>query len=154
MDFYELLKSVHVLGAVIWVGGATATQLYAMRAKSSGEPARLAAFARDAEWVGPRVFLPMSLILVVTGFAMIADRNWDYEAWIIIALVAWAASAITGAAFLGPESGRVAAAVEREGPESPEAQRRISRIFLISRIELLILLVIVVDMVVKPGAGI
>ena len=154
MDFYELLKSIHVLGAVIWVGGAAATQLYAMRAQSSGEPARLATFARDAEWVGPRVFLPMSLILVVTGFVMIADANWDYEAWIVIGLAAWAASAITGAAFLGPESGRVAAAVDREGPESPEAQRRIKRIFLISRIELLILLIIVVDMVVKPGAGI
>lgn len=152
MDAYELSKTIHVLAAVIWVGGAAATQLYAMRAKASGEPGRLAAFARDAEWIGPRVFLPMSLLLVATGFWMIAEGNLEWEAWIIIALVAWAASALTGAAFLGPESGRVAAAIDREGPESPDAQRRISRIFLISRIELLILLLIVVDMVVKPGA--
>jgi uncharacterized membrane protein len=152
MDAYELSKTIHVLAAVIWVGGATASQLYAMRTRASGDPARLASFARDAEWIGMRVFLPMSLFLVATGFWMIGEGNLDWEAWIIIGLVAWAASALTGATFLGPESGRVAAAIEREGPESPEAQRRISRIFLVSRIELVILLIIVVDMVVKPGA--
>lgn len=152
MDTYELLKTIHVLAAVIWVGGAAATQVYAIRASRSDEPGRIALFARDAEWIGTRIFLPMSLILVATGFGIIADVDYDYEAWIVIGLAAWAASALTGAAFLGPESGRIAGAIDRDGPESPEAQRRIKRIFVISRIELLILLLIVVDMVVKPGA--
>ncbi len=40
--------------------------------------------------------------------------------------------------------------VEAEGPESPAAQARISRILLISRCELVILIAVVVNMVVKP----
>ena len=152
MDTYELLKTIHVLAAVIWVGGATATQVFAIRANRADDPTKIAGFARDAEWIGTRVFLPMSLILVATGFGIIADVDYDYEAWIIIGLGAWLASAVTGAAFLGPESGRIAAAIDRDGPESPDAQRRIKRIFVISRIELLVLMIIVIDMVVKPGA--
>ena len=40
--------------------------------------------------------------------------------------------------------------IEREGPESPEAQRRIRRILLISRCELVVLMAVIVNMVVKP----
>ena len=154
MDLFELLLTIHVLAAVIWVGGATITQVFAVRANRSDDPTKIAGFARDAEWVGTRIFLPMSLILVATGFGIVADAEFYElgEAWIIIGLAAWAASVVTGAAFLGPESGRIAAAIDRDGPESPDAQRRISRIFVISRIELLVLMIIVVDMVVKPGA--
>jgi hypothetical protein len=57
---------------------------------------------------------------------------------------------IVGAGFLGPESGRIGKIIEREGLESPEAQWRIARILLISRAELVILLTVVVNMVVKP----
>ena len=152
MDFYELLKTLHVLAAVVWVGGATATQVFAIRADRSDDPMKLAGFSRDAEWIGLRIFLPMSLILVATGFGMIGDADIDFEAWIIIGLAVWLASAVTGSAFLGPESGRIAAVVEREGPTSPEAARRIQRIFVISRIELLLLMIVVVVMVTKPGA--
>jgi hypothetical protein len=41
--------------------------------------------------------------------------------------------------------------VDQRGPEDPEYQRRLSRIFLISRIELLALILVVLDMAVKPG---
>jgi hypothetical protein len=146
-----VLLSIHVLMAVIWVGGAFLTQVYAVRAMRSGEPPAIIRFTREAEFVGTRVFLPASLILVASGFWLVSEGNWDWELWIILALAAWVASAITGAGFLGPESGRIGAIVEREGPESPAALARIKRIFLISRIELTLLLLIVVDMVIKPG---
>ena len=152
MDFYEFLLTLHVLAAVVWVGGASAPQVYAMRATRANEPARLVGFTRDAEWIGTRVFLPMSLILVASGFGMIGDASLDFDAWIIIGLAIWLFSAGVGSSFLGPESGRIANIVEAEGPESPNAQARIQRIFLVSRIELLLLLLVVINMVVKPGA--
>jgi len=51
-----------------------------------------------------------------------------------------------------PEGKRIARAIEQGGPGSPEARMRINRIFLVSRIELLFLLLIVLDMVIKPGS--
>ncbi|HXE43972.1 MAG TPA: hypothetical protein VN635_02130 [Conexibacter sp.] len=64
----------------------------------------------------------------------------------------WALSFVTGAAFLGPESKRISGAIERHGVDSAEAQMRIKRIFLVSRVELLFLLLVVADIVLKPFA--
>jgi hypothetical protein len=66
-------------------------------------------------------------------------------------LVIIALSILVGAGYLGPEAGRIAKATERDGVDSPEVQARIQRIFLVSRIELVFLLAVVFDMVVKPG---
>ena len=147
---YEWLLAVHVLAAVVWVGGAAATQVYGIRARLAG-PGRVADFARDAEWIGTRVFIPSSLLLVVFGFLLISEGSWDYEFWIVAALAMWAGSFLTGALFLGPESGRIAKLSDEHGAESDEVQRRIARIFLVSRIELLFLILIVLDMTLKPG---
>jgi len=151
VNTFTVLLSIHVLTAVIWVGGAFLTQIYAIRANHASDPPYMVRFLHETEFIGTRVFLPASLILVGTGFWLIAERNWDFELWIIFALAAWIASVATGAGFLGPETGRIGAIVEREGASSPAALARIKRIFLISRIELTLLVLIVIDMVIKPG---
>jgi uncharacterized membrane protein len=147
---YQGYLAVHILASVLWVGGAAATQVFAYRASSSGDPHRLAGFSADAEWIGTRVFLPSSLVLVVFGFLLIHELDTGYPFWIVFALVVWAASALTGSLFLGPESGRISKVTEAEGVESPEVQRRTRRIFLISRIELTLLILVVLDMTLKP----
>jgi hypothetical protein len=78
-----------------------------------------------------------------------ADLSWGQN-WIVLGLIAWAVSFAVGAGFLGPEGGRIAKIIERDGPESPAAQARIRRILLISRCELVVLLTVIVNMVVKP----
>ncbi|MDQ3877921.1 MAG: hypothetical protein M3290_06190, partial [Actinomycetota bacterium] len=62
----------------------------------------------------------------------------------------YALSALTGMLFLGPESKRIANIVEEKGATAPEAIARIKRIFLISRIELVLLFFVIFDMVYKP----
>ena len=151
MEWYNVLKSVHVLGAVVWVGGALMTQLYAVRVTRSGDAARTAAFAKDTEFISMRAFIPASLALVLTGFAMVADADWNWDFWLVFGIVIWALSFLAGILFLGPESGRIGRLIEEQGAESPEAQRRISRIFLFSRVELALLLAVVVAMTAKWG---
>ena len=153
MDPFELLKTFHVLAAVIWVGGAAATQIFAIKATRAADGTRMAAFAQDAEWVGMRVFLPASLLVLALGIAMVIDRPEIAfgDLWIILGLGGILFSALVGSLFLGPESGRIGKIIEAEGPGSPEATRRLKRIFLVSRIELVVLLLVVVDMVVRPG---
>jgi|tagenome__1003787_1003787.scaffolds.fasta_scaffold20191860_2 uncharacterized membrane protein len=149
---YQWLLTVHILAAVIWVGGAFALQMMAIRVVRDPNPARLADFARDVEVVGMRVFLPASLVLLAFGFWLVHEGNWSLsEGWLTFGLIVIAISIVTGAGFLGPESGRIAKIIDAEGPASPEARRRISRIFLVSRIELILLLLTVVAMAAKPG---
>ena len=149
---YQWYLAVHILAAVVWVGGALATQVFALRAMRTNDGARIAAFSQDAEWIGMRIFLPSSLILVVVGFLLVGEGDWDWSFWLVSALAVWILSVIVGATFLGPESGRIAKVIAREGADSPAATARLKRIFLISRIELVLLLLVVLDMTVKPGA--
>jgi uncharacterized membrane protein len=154
LTHYNAFKFVHVLAAVVWVGGAATVQVYALLALRTNDPVRVAAFAKDTEFVGTRIFLPSSLILLVSGMFTLHDSTglWSYsQGWVQFALVVIALSIVTGAGYLGPESGRIAKGIAAGGVESPEVQQRIRRIFLVSRVELVFLLAVVFDMVVKPG---
>jgi uncharacterized membrane protein len=151
VTWYEVWKTAHVLAAVVWVGGALTLNVLAFFALRSPLPGRKAEFAHEAEKVGMRLFLPAGVILVVMGFILVRQGQWGYHTWVILALVAYALSFVTGAAFLGPESGRIGKAIAAEGPDAPAVAARIKRIVLVSRVELAILLLVVVDMVLKPG---
>ena len=149
---YQWYLSIHILAAVLWVGGAFTIQLLAIRADRPGARLQIGSLASEIEWVGTRVFIPSSLALVVFGFLMIHEGDLAYEFWLVFPIVVWLASFVVGAAFLGPESGRVGKAIERDGPDSAEARRRLARIFVVSRIELVLLLLVVLDMALKPGS--
>lgn len=152
MTFYELLVFVHVLMVVVWVGGDVAIQALALRAARAEEPARMAAFSADAEWIGLRVFMPASIVSLIFGIWAAIEGGWDFgQAWISIGFAAFLFSFFLGMAFLGPESGRIKALVEERGLDHPEVTRRTGRILLFSRIELLILVVAIWAMVTKPG---
>jgi uncharacterized membrane protein len=151
MTWYTFFKSVHVTAAAIWIGGALMIQAFAFRITRSGDAKRQADFAKDSEVVGMRVFIPATWLVLLAGIGMMInlDLSWGQN-WIVFGLIAFALSFVVGAGFLGPEGGRIAAVIEREGPASPEAQARIRRILMISRAELVILITVVINMVVKP----
>ena len=151
MDFYEFLKTVHVLGAMVWIGGSFMLQLLFLRVRPDGGD-RLAGFMSDTSALGNRTFIPASLLLVITGFAMIGDQDLEYQAWIVFGIAVWALSFVNGAFFLGPESGRLGQLIEAEGPDTAEAQSRIGRVIWFARVELLLLILVAIAMVVKAGA--
>ncbi len=149
---YEAYKSLHVLAAVIWVGGDFMIQVFALRALAAKDPERVAVFAADVAWIGSRVLVPTSFLLLVFGMAAAQQANFDFgQLWITLGLAVFLISFVTGAAFLGPESGRISKLVGLRGAADPEVQRRIARVLWISRIELVLLLLIIVDMVIKPN---
>jgi uncharacterized membrane protein len=154
LTHYNAFKFVHVLAAVVWVGGACVVQVYALLAVRTNDPVKVAAFAGDTEFVGTRIFIPSSLILLVSGLFTVHESGglWGYgQGWVQFGLAIVVLSILVGAGYLGPESGRIARATERSGVGSAEVQARIRRIFLVSRIELVLLLAVIFDMVVKPG---
>jgi uncharacterized membrane protein len=152
MTWYTFFKSMHVITAVIWVGGAAMIQAYAFRILRTGDGRRQAEFSKDTEVVGMRVFIPASLLLFLAGIGMMVNLDWSWnQNWIVLGLIAFGLSFVLGAGFLGPEGGRIAELIEREGPDSPAVQARIRRILTVSRCELIVLLTVIVNMVVKPA---
>jgi uncharacterized membrane protein len=151
LTWYTFFKSIHVITAVIWVGGAAMIQAFAFRILRTGDGKRQADFAKDSEVIGMRVFIPASLILFLAAIAMMVNLDWSWsQNWIVLGVIAFGLSFALGAGFIGPESGRIAELIEKEGPDSPAVQARIRRILTISRCELVVLLIVIVNMVVKP----
>ena len=152
MTLYELLKFLHVFFVILWVGSGLLWTILAFRAQRAGDPADLARRAADAEWVGMKILAPVSGIVLLLGIGMVLEGDIGFTTtWILIALVGWAISAGTGAMFLGPESGRLRELIQTKGPDDVQVKARIERLLLIARIDLLLLIFIVFDMVVKPG---
>ncbi len=151
-SWYATWKALHVLMAIIWVGGALMIQLFAFRILKESDEQRIAAFTKDVEYIGMRTFIPASLVLVVLVLVLVHMGHWGFHFWVIVALVVWAASFVSGAAFLGPESGRIGRLIEERGGIDAEVRMRIERILLHSRVELMLIAVIAMDMVLKPGA--
>jgi uncharacterized membrane protein len=153
IGLYEWLKAFHVLFAVIWVGGAIAIQILAIRIVRERDPAKMASFAGHVEWVGQRVFATASGLLLLLGIWMVIDEPaWTFgQLWILVALAMFAYSFLSGLLYIGPQSGRLKKIYETEGVESPAGVALLRRIFLMSRIELVLLVLIVFDMVLKPG---
>jgi uncharacterized membrane protein len=154
MESYDWLLLGHILAAIAWVGGAITMQTVGARLVRAESPEAVAAFARTAEWIGPRLYMPASLAVLGFGIALVAASDaWSIgQLWIVLALVGIAISAIGGAVFFGPQAKRIGEALRSEGAESERAQALIRRLFVVGRIDLVVLLLIVVDMVLKPGA--
>ena len=70
--------------------------------------------------------------------------------WIVIGLVGYAITFLTGLLVLGPLAKRIGQLIETKGPEAPETQAAIQRILLLARVDMGVLLLVVADMVLKP----
>jgi uncharacterized membrane protein len=149
---YEALKYIHVLAAMIWVGGAFFTQMLAIKAARSDDQTEMARTGRDIGLVGGRVFPIASIVLIVAGILLVIDR-WSFgQAWIAIAFALWLVSLLTGVLYLGPQAAKIGELFATEGPASAAGRALMGRIFLVSRLELVSFAVIVFLMVFKPGS--
>jgi uncharacterized membrane protein len=153
MTWYSFLLFVHISMAIVWIGGGLMMQFFALRAVKAG-PVRAAAFATDVEWIANRTLIPSSLLAVISGILLVVEGPWSFgDDWIVIGLVLFGITFLAGITFLGPESGRLGKLIAEQGLESPEAGRRLGRIILFSRLDLVLLFLIVFDMAVKPELG-
>jgi uncharacterized membrane protein len=147
---YEFLLFVHVLAAVVWVGGGLALNFVGTRIATGGNPVEMAGFMHQGEWIGTRVFAPASVILLIAGVIMTLDA-WSFDTlWIGIGIAGFLYSFINSAFLVGPLSGRTGKLMSERGAEDPTVVSNIRRLFVLSRIELLVMVVVVWAMTVKP----
>jgi uncharacterized membrane protein len=150
-QWYSMFKAIHVLAAIVWLGGGAMITVLALRAKRANDNMELLRIGKQAEWLSTRVFVPASLVVLAFGFVLVHKGHWGYgHFWVIFGLAAWAASFVVGATFLGPESGRLAKLIEAKGPEDPEVLARLERILAVARTDVALIFLIAADMVAKP----
>jgi uncharacterized membrane protein len=148
---YDVYKGLHIVAALIWVGGGATLTLLGIVAERQGDSRKLAAIGEMGEWIGMRVYTPASFIVLVFGILMVekGDLGWGHF-WIDAALVGWLGTTAVGVLYLSPQTKKLGKLVEAGGPESPEAQAKIRQILTVIRFDAVMLLLIVVDMAAKP----
>jgi len=149
--WYAFFKWVHVTGAVLWVGGGLALTILALWAERKQDPAEMAMLARQAAFIGERVFAPVGLLVFLAGIAMVINLHWGWgTSWIVIGLVGYALTFLTGLLVLGPQAKRIGQLIETVGADAAETQAAIRRILLIARVDEGVLLLVVAAMILKP----
>jgi len=150
-NWYALFRVVHVTLAVFWVGGGLTLTVLGLRAERSNDPMEMATLARQAAFVGERLFAPAGLIVLLMGIAMMINTNWGWgKFWVIAGFIGYAATFATGIGVLSPLAKKVDELLTERGPTAPETQAAIQRILLVARIDIGVLLLVVADMVTKP----
>jgi hypothetical protein len=94
------------------------------------------------------------MVLIVFALALVAYApQWSFtDPWIVIAIVGYLATFVTGIGVLGPSAGKIEKLMASgKSPDDPEVQTLIKRTMMTGRIDVAVLLLIVCDMVLKPG---
>lgn len=150
-DSYLVLKALHVIAIVIWIGGDITLTTLGLVFERRRDGETLAALGKMGAWIGVRVYTPALFAAFGLGVALVEKSGLGWgTAWIDFAIVGWGIAAAVGVGFVGPELGRIDRAAMAHGPESDEVRRRVRRLFMIFRFDTALLILIVLDMVAKP----
>ncbi len=151
-SLYNLLQVIHIVAAMIWVGGSILLVVISARmARTNHLQARLA-FTRESAVVGPIVGASV-VVLLAAGVWMVLWHDFltFRMTWIWLSLLLFGISAVFGGAYYGRANKRMVAALESGEQGRAEADRLARQTIMVGRIDILLLLVIVGLMVFKPG---
>ena len=149
MSYYEVLLFLHVATAIVWLGSGFFLQMLVWRAGALDDRPLLQGVANNSGWMAQRIFIPASLAVLVFGILLTIEGPWSFgDLWIVLGLAGYAFSFLVGIGFIEPEGKRIAAAMA--AGDQGRAAFHIGRINTVSRIELVVLYLVVAVMALKP----
>jgi len=153
MSWYELLLFIHIGAAVIWIGAGFLLVVLGTRAERRNDEAGIKRLLDDNAWLATHLFIPASLTVFVAGVLLMIDGSLGFDQlWIVLGLVGYFATFVTGVAVLKPQGDRINGMLERDGGMTAESLAAAKRLLAHSRIDYIVLFLVIADMVLKPTA--
>lgn len=150
MTRYDAYKYIHVVAAIVWLGAGVLIQVLAARAQNTSDDDYLQKLFRDAGVLANKLFIPASLTVIAMGLLMVFDGPWNFEPlWIVLGLVGYTATFVTGAFILGPRAEKAGERAHVEGM-SPSVAAEMRSVLSLARIDTVVLFLVVAVMVIKP----
>ncbi|ESY82767.1 hypothetical protein X739_26530 [Mesorhizobium sp. LNHC220B00] len=149
MDWYSIVKLLHILSAMLWVGGGFTLMVQATLADRAGNIQGTLQAMRATGELGNRFFAPMSMLTLVFGLIMCWFWIGFSDLWVLIGLAGYAATFCIGMFVFNTTADRMAAMIARDGV-TPAALGYGQRILRAARFDYAVMLVIITDMVLKP----
>ena len=151
MSWYELLQSLHILAIATWFGSGLAISAMAFMALRTGPEAFGTITLPASKWAS-RAHPAAGVVLLLTGFGMVADADLSFDAWLILGLIGLVITMGIGGALIGRTADGIVKRMEAGSMTAEELTTDGRQLLLYTRIELVLLVLLIVDMVAKPGA--
>jgi len=148
---YDWLLFLHVLTAMVWVGGGVMLAVLAARVVRDPDPGAVGRFTGSLRVLGPLVLAPATVAVLGLGMWLVVDSEaWDFgQLWVQLGLGLFVAAFLVGAVW---QSRSALAATRAAGREDDAEARRQLRRWLAGYLLIVALLVVAVwDMTTKPG---
>ncbi len=149
MDWYSIVKFLHIASATLWVGGGFALMLLAVRAQRAGNIEGVLQAMRATGELGNRFFAPMSMLTLLFGLIMCGFWIGFSDLWVLIGLAGYATTFCIGMFIFKPTADRMAGMIARDGV-TPAALAQGQRILSAAHFDYSVMLVIIAAMVLKP----
>ncbi|MDX8519077.1 DUF2269 family protein [Mesorhizobium dulcispinae] len=149
MDWYTIVKFLHVVSAILWVGGGFVLFLLGVLADRAGNIEDKLQAMRASGELGGRFFAPMSMLTLIFGLVMCGFWVGFSELWVIIGLAGYATTFSIGMLVFKPTGERIGAMIAKDGV-TPAVLAIGQRMMRWARLDYAVMLAIIADMVLKP----
>lgn len=149
MDWYIVAKFLHIVSAIMWLGGGFSLTMLAMRADRANDDADLIKVIQQVVYLSPRVIVPASAATLVFGVIMVWLGQSFSDLWIVLGLAGFALTFGFGVGVIKPATEKMAEAIARDGL-TEEVLVRARKLIQHVKCDMVLLYTIVADMVLKP----
>ena len=148
---YGWLLFLHVLAAMVWVGGGVMLAVVAARVLRDPDPGAVGRFTGSLRVLGPLVLGPATVAVLGLGIGLVVDTEaWDFgQLWVQLGLGLFAAAFLVGAVWQSRSALAATRATAQE--DDAEARRQLRRWLAGYWLIVALLVVAVWDMTTKPG---
>lgn len=150
---YDTLLFLHILAIASWFGSAVALRILMARGERSRNAGLLQGIGAEAPFFSKMIFMPLSLIVLVTGVSMVIKGPWSFgEPFVSFGLFVIIVAVLMGPLLMAPTSSKLKAAMAEHGPTHESVVRLKGRLNAGSSVVLVLLVIATWMMVAKPGS--
>jgi uncharacterized membrane protein len=151
INVYAVLKLLHVLSVIAWIGGVLSLSVVVWRLRNERNREILAALLRQATSFGEKIAGPASVIVLLTGPAMVGMAHIGFGTlWVLAGFAGMTAHFWIGATLLRTRTKKLAGLAETPSGDDAALLAAARGLWSAQLIYLGLLALVVVAMVLKP----
>ena len=150
-----LLLYGHIVGAILWIGGAVMFNILAARMRKAGDAGQVAQLMHESEWLGKGFYPAVATWVLVTGVTLVLTSSGAYQfqdIFVAVGIAVVIGSGALGGVYYAKETAAIVEGARANGLEHTDVKQRLDRIRLISWLEIAVLLLVELLMVYRAGS--
>jgi uncharacterized membrane protein len=150
LTLYTLFKYVHIVSAIVWIGGVITLSILQFRIVRSSNAQAVQALSKESNFYGRAVVGPAAALTLIAGIITATRMGVSFNSlWIIWGFIAIFFSFILGTTFTRITTNRLSY-LTTTGASSQQVNAVQNRLAILSSLDILLLLSAVAAMVFKP----